>query len=70
MNHSIINPNKVRAFNILVHDNLFYATVFGIEAEKAFAPFTSKGTVISFESQVPTAWEVQNLPVICLQGDQ
>ena len=29
-----------------------------------------KGTVIRFESQVPTAWEDQNLPVIFLTEEQ
>ena len=56
MNHSIINPNKIRELNIPVQDNNFYATVFGIEAEKAIKPLTYKGTVIRFESRVPTAW--------------
>ena len=70
MNHSLINPNQVRAFNIPLHDNRFDETIFGIEADEAFIPFTSKETVISLESQVPTAWEEQNLPVIFLTGDR
>ena len=49
MNHYLINKNQVRAFNIPVHDNTFDATVFGIEVDEAFTPFTSKVTVISFE---------------------
>ena len=53
-----------------MHDNPFDLTVFGIDADEAFTPFTSKGTVIRFESRVPTAWEEQNLPVILLTGDQ
>ena len=48
MNNSLINPNQVRAFNIPFHDNPFYATVFRIEADESFIPFTSKGTVIRF----------------------
>ena len=67
---SIINPNQVGAFNIPVHDNNFDAKVFGIEAEKALNPCTSKGTIISFESPVPKAREEQNLPVIFILGDQ
>ena len=49
MNHSLINPNHFMAFNILVHDNHFYAKVFVIGVDKAFIPFNSKETVISFE---------------------
>ena len=54
MNHFLINSNWLRAFNSPMHDNPFYTTVFGIEEDEAFIPFTSKGTVISFEAQVPT----------------
>ena len=54
MNHYLIHPNKVRAFNIPVYDKKFDATFFGIEADEAFTPFTSKGTVISFELRVRT----------------
>ena len=70
MNHYLINPNQVRSFNIPVHDNNFYTTVFGIDADEALTPLTSEDIVISFESQVPTAWEGQNLSVIFLTGDQ
>ena len=30
INHSLINPNQVRAFSIPMHDNPFDTTVFGI----------------------------------------
>ena len=70
MNHSLVNTNKLRALNIPVHDNPFDATVFEIEADKPFTPFTSRETVISFELQVPTALEERNLLAIFLTGDQ
>ena len=60
MNRSLLNPNQLMAFNIPVHDDFFDATVFVIEADEAFIPFTSKGIVINFGSRVPTAWEEQN----------
>ena len=56
MNYSLINTNQVRVFKIPIQDNPFDAAVFGIEADEAFIPFTSKRTVIRFESRVPTAW--------------
>ena len=49
IDHSLINPNQVRSFNIPVCYNTFDETVFGIEAYEAFAPFTSKGAFISLE---------------------
>ena len=66
MNRSLINKNQVRELNITVHDNPFDATVFGIEVEISYTLFTSKGAAIIFESQVPTEWEEQKLPVIFL----
>ena len=64
VNHSLINSNQLRALNITVHDNTFYATVFGSEEDEAFTPFTSMGAVIIFELRFPTVWEEQNFPVI------
>ena len=49
INYFLINPYQIRVLNISVHDNTFDATVFGIEVDEAFTPFTSKVTVISFE---------------------
>ena len=57
MDHSIINPNQVREFNIPVHDKNSDATIFGIGADEAFISLTSKGKVIRFESRVPMKWE-------------
>ena len=68
--HSLINPNQVRAFNIPLHDNPFDAEILGIEADKAFIPFTSKRGVISFDLWVPMEWEDQNLIVILITGYQ
>ena len=70
INHSLMNPNQSREINIPVHDNPLDTTTFGIEVEKYFTPFTSKGEFISFESRLPKEWEEQNLPVILLTGDQ
>ena len=70
MNHSLINSNWLRAFNSPMHDNPFYTTVFGIEEDEAFIPFTSKEVVIIFELLFPTVWEEQDLPVVFITGDQ
>ena len=70
MNHFLVNTNKVREFAIQVNGIPFDATVFVIEADKAFIPFTSKGGVIIFDLRVPTAWEEHNLPVILITGGQ
>ena len=56
MNHSLVNTNQVRAFDIQVHDHPFDAKVLRIEADEYFITFTSKVEVISFDLQFPTAW--------------
>ena len=54
MNHSLINKNQVRTFNIPAHDNPFDTSVLLIEADEAFISFTSKRGIIRFDLQVPT----------------
>jgi len=70
MDHSLINPNQIREYGIPVYDDPFHARQFGIDGNEAFIPFETKGTVVSFDSRVPTDWELKNLPVILLTGDK
>ena len=35
----------------------------------AFIPFDTMGTVVHFDSRVPSAWEKTHLPIVCLTGD-
>jgi hypothetical protein len=68
--NSLINPNQVRAYGIDVNDDPFDSTCkFGIDSEYAFIPFDTMGTVVHFESRVPTEWEKTHLPVILMTGD-
>ena len=57
---SLINPNQLRHNGYRVCDDITDGDrFFGIElADDARVPFNMSGTCISFESRVPTAWEM------------
>jgi hypothetical protein len=59
---SLINPNQLRHSGFRVSDDIADGDrFFGIELEEdARLPFEMEGTRISFESRVPTAWEMNN----------
>jgi hypothetical protein len=63
--NSLINPNQLRVYGIRVYDDPFHMTrPFGIDSDHAFIPFdTTTGTVVHFESRVPTEWEKMHLPI-------
>ena len=70
LQHSLINPNQIREYGIKVYDDPFKRT-FGIDSEESpFIPFDTTGTIVYFESRAPTSWEMQNLPVVLLTGDE
>jgi hypothetical protein len=71
MPQSLINPNQLRAYGHDVNDDPFNSTrVLGIESENATIPFDTTGTIIHFESRVPTEWEKNHLPIILLTGEE
>jgi hypothetical protein len=43
--------------------------VFGIDSNDAVIPFDTTGTVVHFESRVPTEWEKTHMPIILLTGE-
>ena len=74
LHHSLLNPNQIRANFHKVQDNPFEPDT-GISAVTnhnvdVFIPFDATGTIISFESRVPTEKEKQTLPIIHLTADQ
>ena len=55
MDHSLINPNQIRAFGISVSDDPFDKTrPFGIDHEDIFIPFMTQGSTVFFNSFVPS----------------
>ena len=69
LTHSLLNPNQLRAYGLLVKDNPFDANEFGIDADEDFIPFETMGTIVYFDSRVPTDWETTHLPAILLTAD-
>jgi hypothetical protein len=69
MDHSLINPNQIREYGIPVFNNPFSQSQFGIDCSDDFIPFNTTGTIVYFESRVPTDWETRNLPIIMLTGE-
>ena len=70
--HALVNPNQVRAYGLEVRDNPFdRANEIGIQHDEFFIPFDTKGTLIYFETRVPTQEELWGkLPVALLSADE
>ena len=66
---SLINPNQLRSYGLLVKDNPFNANDFGVDADEYFVQFNIKGTIVYFNSRIPIDWETTHLPVIILTAD-
>jgi hypothetical protein len=73
MPNSLLNPNQMRAYCIGVYEHDPFdtsRTTFGIDSDQAFIPFAdTTGTVVHFESRVPTEWEKTHLPKILLTSE-
>jgi hypothetical protein len=68
LDHSLINPNQMRAFGITVSDNPYGNMAMGIQAEQDDFqfPMVSDGTIIYFDSRTPTNHELEACPHIVL----
>jgi hypothetical protein len=70
MDHALINPNQIREYGLPVYDDPFSKQQFGIDGNEAFFPFNTTGTIVYFETRVPTDWKTCNLPIIMLTGEE
>jgi len=70
MEHSLINPNQIREYGVPVYDDPYSNSHFGIDGNETFIPFNTTGTIVYFESRVPTDWEMRNLPIIMLTSEE
>lgn len=72
MDHSLMNPNQVRANGFVVSDDPFDSTrPFGIQTPNLFIPFQTEGTTVFFNSRVPSDEEIRQCrPHINLTSDQ
>jgi hypothetical protein len=74
MDHSLINPNQIHEYGIPMYNNPSSQSQSGIDCNDDFIPFNTTGTIVYFESRVPTHWEICNWPykfvtcqLLCLQ---
>ena len=68
MDHTLVNPNQLRAYGITVQDNPFAeAPLFIATEDHGFMlPVYSKGTILGVAIRTPTDKELQTCPhVIC-----
>ena len=71
MDHSLINPNQIRAYGIKVWDNPYDTErEFGIELDDFVIPFDTEGSTIHFESHLPSDAELNSCPRIILTSDE
>jgi hypothetical protein len=68
--NSLIHPNQLRVYGNNVNDDPFdHSCKFGINSENLFIPFDTMGTVVHFNTRVPTNLEKSHLPVVLLTGE-
>jgi hypothetical protein len=71
MDHSLINPNQIRAFGIDVSDNPFDESKdFGINHDECFIPFDTAGSTVYFDTFVPTDEQLRTCRHIELTSDE
>ena len=70
MDHSLVNPNQIRAYGIDVSDNPFdRERDFGIQYDECFIPFATEGSTVYFDTFVPTDYQLEALRHIELTSD-
>ena len=66
MNHSLINPNQLRHYGVIVHDNLYEldpSRAMGIEIDDSDRiPFSSQGSMVFFNTRYPDENELDMYP--------
>ena len=71
MDHSLVNPNQIRASGISVSDDPYDKTRgFGIAHEEVFIPFITRGSKVMFETHVPSDNELEECQHIIMTDDK
>jgi hypothetical protein len=71
MEHTLVNPNQLRAYGITVQDNPFAeAPIFiSTEGNEFTLPLASKGTTLGVPTRTPTDHELQTCPHVVLSSE-
>ena len=71
MDHSLVNPNQIRAYGIDVSDNPYdRERDFGIQHDDCFVPFSTEGSTVYFDTFVPTDHQLETMRHIELTSDK
>jgi hypothetical protein len=74
MDHSLINPNQLHHYGIVVHDNPYEldpSRTMGIEIDDdAHLPFQSQGSTVFFTTRYPDDDEMELYPHVVLTSDR
>ena len=66
LNHTMVNPNQIRAYGVNVQDNPFDAKPLSITTDDASVMLYSEGTIICGDTRTPTEPELSQLPRLIL----
>ena len=71
MDHTLINPNQLRAYGLTVQDNPFSDSPIFIatEGHEFVLPLSSKGTILGVNTRTPTNAELQSCPHVPLSSE-
>ena len=62
LDHTLVNPNQLRAYGVSVQDNPFDAKPHSITTDDISAQLYSEGTIICGDTRTPTESELSQLP--------
>ena len=70
LDHSLLNPNQLRHYGIVVQDNPYDNTALHLAShdDEFVMPMAAYGTTIYFDSRTPTDYELQKSPHIILSS--
>ena len=66
LDHTLVNPNQLRAYGVTVQDNPFDAKPLSITTDSASVDLYSEGTIICGDTRTPTESELSQLPRLIL----
>ena len=71
MDHTLVNPNQLRAYGLTVQDNPFSDSPIFISTEgnEFVLPLSSTGTILGAATRTPTEQELQTCPHISMSSD-
>ena len=66
LDHTLVNPNQLRAYGVSIQDNPFDTKTLSITTDDASVELYSEGTIICGDTQTPTESELGQLPRLIL----